>query len=148
MNKKIMPPTYFMFLLLLSIVFNFIFPIHKLIMPPYSYLGILFIIFGIVMNIWSDSLFKKIKTTIKPHEMPTSFVASGPFKISRNPIYLGLTSILIGTALILGSLIAFFIPIVFIIIINMLFIPMEEKNLEKIFDKEYTDYKKRVRRWI
>lgn len=147
-NRKIMPPTYFVSLLVLSIVLNLIFPFKKLVTPPYSYFGIAFIILGIVMNIWSDSLFKKIKTTIKPHEMPTSLVMSGPFKINRNPIYLGLVLILIGTALILGSLITFFTPIIFIIIINMLFIPMEEKNLENIFDREYADYKKRVRRWI
>lgn len=148
MYKKIMPPIYFVILLVFSIVLNFVFPIERFVIPPYSYLGILLIVFGIVLNMWADSLFREAKTTIKPHEIPTSLLTSGPFKISRNPIYLGMTSILIGTAVILGSLITFFIPILFIIIINMFFIPMEEKKLECMFDSQYDDYKKRVRRWI
>lgn len=147
-KNRMMPPTYLIFLLLASIVLNSVFPIKKVMIPPYSYLGSILIIFGIVLNIWCDSLFKKRKTTIKPHEIPTSFEISGPYKMSRNPIYLGMASILTGTALLLGSIITFLTPVVFLIIMDKLFIPMEEKNLENKFGREYVNYKKRVRRWI
>ena len=148
MNKKIMPPTYFIILLLLSLGLHFVFPVMRLVSLPYNYLGILIIIFGIILNLWTDSLFKKKQTSVKPHEMPSSFISSGPFKISRHPMYLGMALILLGVAVFLGSLITFIFPIMFIVIMEKLFIPIEEKNLEKKFGKKYIAYKKRVRKWI
>jgi len=148
MNKKIMPPTYFIVLLFSSIGLHFLFPVMRLISLPYNYLGILIIIFGIILNLWTDSLFKKRQTTIKPHEMPNFFISSGPFRISRHPMYLGMILILLGVAVFLGSLISFVFPIIFVMIIEKLFIPMEEKNLEKKFGDKYIAYKKRVRKWI
>ena len=100
------------------------------------------------MNIWSDQLFKKSKTTVKPHEIPTILELSGPFRISRHPMYLGMVAILLGIAILLGSLVTSIFPIFFIILMEILFIPTEERNLKKIFGKEYLDYKKKVRRWI
>lgn len=148
MNKKILPPTYFQILLLFPIIIYFIFQNKKIIPFPYNLIGILFITFGIIINIITDNIFKKEKTTVKPHEKPSSLVISGPFKISRHPMYLGMASILIGASLILGTLISFIFPIIFIFIINKKFIPLEEKNLEKIFTQEYINYKNRVRKWI
>jgi len=147
-SKKLLPPTYFIILLLLSIGLHFIFPIKKVIFPPYTYLGFAFIIFGGVINIWTDFLLKKKKTTVKPYENPTQLITSGPFRISRNPQYLGFTAILLGIAINHGTLITFLSPITFFILMESIFIPFEEKNLEEAFGKEYLDYKKRVRRWL
>jgi len=146
--KKILPPKYFIIFLILSIVLHFIFPIKKVIFPPYTYFGFLFIIFGIILNMWTDSLFSKKKTTVKPFEDPSEFITSGPFKISRHPMYLGMTSILLGTAILHGTLITFIFPIIFVVLMEILFIPYEEKNLEKVFGNKYIKYKKQVRRWF
>ncbi|MBN1495106.1 isoprenylcysteine carboxylmethyltransferase family protein [Candidatus Peregrinibacteria bacterium] len=146
--KKIMPPTFFMILLIFSIVIDFVMPILKFIFSPYNYIGILFIVFGIVLNLWTDSLFKKKQTTVKPHEVPNLFIDYGPFKITRHPMYLGMFFILFGTSVFLGSISSLIFPILFVIIIESMFIFMEEKNLEKKFGDEYLNYKKRVRRWI
>lgn len=143
-----MPTTYFIILLLLSIGFHLVFPLFKFIFSPYNYLGFGLIIFGIIINLWTDSLFKKKQTTVKPYEMPNFFVTSGPFKLSRHPMYLGMMSILLGVAIFLGSLIIFAFPIIFIVIMEKRFIPLEEKNFETKFGNQYVDYKKRVRRWI
>lgn len=148
MEIKIMPTTYFNILLLLSIGFHFMFPLFKFIFYPYNYLGVGLIIFGIIINLWTDSLFKKKQTTVKPYEMPNFFITSGPFKLSRHPMYLGMMSILLGVSIFLGSLIIFAFPIIFIIIMEKRFIPLEEKNLETKFANQYFDYKKNVSRWI
>ena len=148
MGEKVMPPTYFEVLLLLSVGLHFVFPVTKFIFSPYNYLGFVLIIFGIIINLWTDLLFKKKQTTVKPHETPNFFIASGPFRLSRHPMYLGMISILFGATIFLGSLITFAFPVIFIILMEKLFIPMEEKNLEKKFGNKYIDYKKRVRRWI
>ena len=148
MKNRILPPTYFILLLVLTIISHYVLPIKKIIYFPYNLLGVVLILFGIVLNIWADNMFKKRKTTVKPHEIPEYLEISGPFKISRHPMYLGMAAILLGTAVILGSLISFLFFIIFIIFMEALFVPVEEKNLEKAFGKKYSDYKKKVRRWV
>ena len=90
----------------------------------------------------------KKKTSIKPFETPSAFITSGPFKLSRNPIYLGMTITLFGVETALGSLSPYIFPVIFVIIINGLIIPAEEKDLENKFGEKYLDYKTKVRRWI
>ncbi len=97
---------------------------------------------------WADFLLKKKKTTVKPYEKPTQLIISGPFSISRNPQYLGFAAILLGIAINHGTLITFIFPIAFVILMELMFIPFEEKNLKRIFGKKYFNYKKKVRRWI
>ena len=149
MNAKLLPPTVFYTLLLLAIVSHFIVPTVTLIRPPYSFiLGVPLILFGVSLNIWADSLFKKRNTPVKPMEMPVAFVTDGPFRISRHPMYLGMAAILLGVAIVLGSILPFAFPILFVALMERLFIPLEEANLEQAFGDDYRAYKKRVRRWI
>jgi protein-S-isoprenylcysteine O-methyltransferase Ste14 len=105
-------------------------------------------VFGILLNIWADALFKKSNTTVKPYEDPSELEVSGPFRISRNPMYVGMAAILLGTAVVLGTLAAFMFPIAYVIFTDFMFIRFEEKNLERIFGNGYIEYKRKVRRWI
>jgi len=145
MKSKIFPPTYFMISFFLIILLHYFVPIKRLIFYPYNLLGIPFLVFGIIMNLWTDNLFKIYKTTVKPDEMPSFLIKTGPFKITRHPMYLGMASILLGTSIFLGSIITLILPFTFIILMQILFTDKEEKNLEIIFKKEYIDYKKKVR---
>ena len=140
--------SYFIILLILSIWLNFIFPIRAILYAPYTYFGIIIIGFGIVIGLWSRSLFLKSKTTLSPYETPTSLVTSGPFNISRNPMYLGMAAILLGIAIFLGTLVTFIFPAIFIMIIETLLIPDEERKLENKFGEHYKEYKNKVRQWI
>lgn len=148
MKSKIQPPAYFFICLLLSIGLHFALPVTRVVVSPYRFLGIVLIGFGVVFNLWTDSLFKKHKTTVKPYENPTHLEVVGPFCISRHPMYLGMLSVLLGIAVALGSLLTFVFPILFVMVVEVMFIPFEEKNLEEVFGKQYRDYKKKVRRWI
>jgi protein-S-isoprenylcysteine O-methyltransferase Ste14 len=103
---------------------------------------------GGVLNIWADHLFKRDETTVKPYKRPTVLEDSGPFRISRHPMYLGMTSILVGAAILLGTIITFITPLLFILLVEILFLRDEEKNLEEAFGDEFLDYKMRVGRWI
>jgi len=141
-----MPTTYFGILLLVTL--GGFFSPFRYVKPPLTYLGAIPIVFGFVFNLWADSLLKKRATTIKPNKKPTSFESGGPFRISRHPIYLGMVLILIGTAIITGCLMISVTSLIFAVIMETKFIPLEEKNMEKVFGKKYLDYKKRVRKWI
>ena len=137
-----------MILLILSVGLNFVIPIMTVIHAPYTYFGIMIIGFGVVMDLWSSSLFLRSKTTVSPYGSPTSLVTSGPFRISRNPMYLGMAAMLSGIAVLLGTLVTFVFPVVFIMIIETQLIPDEERKLEKIFGEQYKEYKNKVRQWI
>ncbi|MFA4849232.1 MAG: isoprenylcysteine carboxylmethyltransferase family protein [Methanoregula sp.] len=139
---------YFIILLVLSVLLNFVFPVPVFLSPPATYLGFLIIGFGLIMAFWSRSLFLKNSTTLQPSEEPTSLVTSGPFRLSRNPMYLGMGSILLGVAVLLGTLVTLAFPIIFVALINFFIIPGEERKLENIFGEPYRGYKKSVRRWL
>ena len=143
-----MPTNYFLILLVLLILFHFTLPIVKFNYFPYNYLGIALILFGGAINLWTDALMKKGNTTVKPHLKPSTLINSGPFGFTRHPMYLGMLSILLGAAIIATSLVSFIFPLIYIILMEILFIPIEEKNLEEAFGSEYIDYKKKARRWI
>jgi len=148
LGKKIMPTNYFIAFLALSIALHFLFPIKKVVYPPYTYVGFIMILFGAIMNLWTDRLFKENNTTVKPYLEPTSLITSGPFSLSRHPMYLGMASVLLGVAVNHGTIITFVFPLLFVILMETLFIPFEEETLIRTYGVDYRDYQSKVRRWI
>jgi len=148
LGKKIMPTNYFIAFLALSIALHFLFPIKKVVYPPYTYAGFIMILFGAIMNLWTDRLFKENNTTVKPYLEPTSLITSGPFSLSRHPMYLGMASVLLGVAVNHGTIITFVFPLLFVFLMEILFIPFEEETLIRTYGVDYRDYQSNVRRWI
>ncbi|MGB5289257.1 MAG: isoprenylcysteine carboxylmethyltransferase family protein [Ignavibacteriaceae bacterium] len=146
--NKILPPTHFYIYLIISILLHYSLPLIQVFNYPFYLIGFLFFIIGTVLNIWADKLLKKQKTTVKPNEKPTVLIETGAFKISRNPMYLGMALILFGAGFILGSITSFIGSIIFVAAMEIAFIPQEEKNLREQFGEEFEKYKKKVRRWI
>jgi protein-S-isoprenylcysteine O-methyltransferase Ste14 len=146
--KKILPPTHFYIYLIISIIMHYTLHLNQIIYYPFYLIGFLFFVLGTGLNIWADQLLKKQKTTVKPNENPTSLIETGAFKISRNPMYLGMTLALLGAGFILGSITSFIGALLFIVTMEIAFIPMEEKNLQEQFGETFENYKKKVRRWV
>jgi len=146
-SKNIFPPTIFNMLALTSIVLWLIIPNPMVWTFPYTLLGMIPLILGIVLNLWTDQYLKKYKTTVKPNGIPTVLITDGPFSLSRHPMYLGMMLLLLGEAMMLGSVIMFLMPLLFMMIIQWRFIPMEETMLDQCFADEFKRYKSQVRRW-
>ena len=144
----IKPPHIALTLLFLSWLASYILPQLNVIDKPYNNLGIIILIMGLSLTFYSFYLFKKNKTPILPGKKPTFVVVKGPYKFTRNPMYLGVSTALLGAAMYFGNLLSFLSPIIFFLIMNCYFVPFEEKLLEGIFGKKYLDYKKKVRRWV
>ena len=106
-------------------------------------------LFGVAM-LWITAIraMFRARTTLDPNAEPDHLVTSGPFGITRNPMYLANTLLLIGVAFITG--IAWFLLFAFLAAFatQKLAIEKEEKILAAKFGKKYRDYAKRVRRWI
>jgi protein-S-isoprenylcysteine O-methyltransferase Ste14 len=94
--------------------------------------------------------FKRAQTTINPFkpENSTALVTSGIFRFTRNPMYVGLTLVLLGWAAFLCSAWALVGPVIFVLYISRFQIAPEERVLSAKFGGTYTEYKAQVRRWL
>lgn len=148
MIKKILPPTYVLLAILLIVALHFLY-LGNMIVPRYwNLLGILPIGFGIWINLSADRAFHRAQTTVKPFEEPAALIVDGTYGISRHPMYLGFVAILIGVAILLGSLTPYLIVIPFAVLMDVVFIRVEEQNMARKFDTDWVAYKQKVRRWI
>ncbi|MER8901249.1 isoprenylcysteine carboxylmethyltransferase family protein [Mesorhizobium sp. M0772] len=109
-----------------------------------------FVVLFAVAALWFTAIRAMIraKTTMNPNGLPEHLVTSGPFGVTRNPMYLANTLLLIGVAFVSG--IIWFLPLALIAAFatQKVAIESEEKVLFAKFGKKYRDYTKRVRRWI
>jgi protein-S-isoprenylcysteine O-methyltransferase Ste14 len=106
------------------------------------------VVLGIALTAIAAGSFRRAGTPVVPFEISTALVTTGLYRLTRNPMYLGLALALVGVAVLLGTL-SPFLPIpVFVWIIQAQFIRGEERFLEEIFGAGYLAYKSRVRRWI
>lgn len=147
-KPNLLNPSWFNLFIPLSIAAHFVLPIDILFHTSWRYLGLLLIGAGIALNLAATSTLKNRQTPVEFNEFPTKLVDTGPFRYSRNPIYLGGIFLLIGVALSLGSLVSFVFPVLLFLILHFLYIPVEEKEMEQIFGNQFIDYKKKVRRWV
>jgi protein-S-isoprenylcysteine O-methyltransferase Ste14 len=130
------------------VLFHFLFPIAKIIPFPFNLIGIIIFVLGAGLAINAKRLFQNTNTPIKPSDLPINLHQQGPFRFSRNPMYLGISIGLLGIAIILGSVSAFVFPIVFFVVMDLVFIPYEERAMQSAFGEEYQLYKSKIHRWI
>lgn len=147
-KRRVIPPIYLVAALLAMAALHFFAPIARFIEPPYSYVGLIPLVAGIVMAATASNAFRRAGTPVIPFERSTALVTGGLFRITRNPMYLGMLLVLVGVALLFGS-VSTLLPIpVFFWVIQRNFIIGEERFLEEIFGERYLRYKLRVRRWL
>jgi protein-S-isoprenylcysteine O-methyltransferase Ste14 len=113
-----------------------------------EFTGIVLLILGVVLNLIADRDLKRSRTTIKPFQQSTTLVTEGAYHISRHPMYLGFVLILFGISVLLGFISPHIVMIVFVILMEYLFIREEEMMLEEQFQEEWIQYKSKVRKWI
>ena len=110
--------------------------------------GFVFVGVGIAVAFSAVGIFRKTKTTTVPHETPSTLVISGPYRFTRNPMYVGLTLIYLGVAGTRNEIWPVIVLPLLLAYINFLVIPIEEKNLHGVFGVEYQKYSERVGRWL
>jgi protein-S-isoprenylcysteine O-methyltransferase Ste14 len=143
-----MPTFYFLIAIILRIAIRILLPVVMIIPPLWNLLGMIPLIFGVVLNLIADRAFHEVNTTVKPFAESSSLITGGVFRISRNPMYLGFVLILAGIAILLRSLLPFVVICVFAILIQRMFITVEERMLAEKFGDDWQRYKRITRRWI
>jgi len=145
--KLYIPPTLIAYSIVLMLLFHFLLPQFNLIPFPWNLAGIL-ISFGAFMYTGRvRDLFRKYQTTVKIKNS-NKLIREGPFSVSRNPMYICMSLLILGFAILSSNLLSLALPLLFVILVSLIFVPKEEKLLEESFGEEYADYKKKVSRWI
>lgn len=147
-KPKILPPFILLLCFLTSLGLHFLLKERIPWRFQNYFAGTVFLIVGFVLMSRARCLFQECKTPVRPAEMPTVLVTSGPYRATRNPMCAGFALMLLGAAFCVGTLPMLLAPAAFLWIIKTIFIPYEERKMERFFGQEYLDYKKRVRRWL
>jgi protein-S-isoprenylcysteine O-methyltransferase Ste14 len=129
----------------------FTFP-TDIIPQPFNLIGIPLIAIGLFLMIWANFALLYIgRISLRdrePMQKPSNLVLAGPYRFSRNPLYLGGLLGLLGLVIVWSSLVIAFLTFLVYLIFRYVFIKREEIILEEEFGDEYQDFKNRVRRWI
>ena len=147
-GKNVLPTTYLLIAILVMFALHFSFPGLWIIPPFWNLLGIIPLALGVIINLVADQAFQKANTTVKPFKESTTLITEGAFRISRNPMYLGFVLVLIGIAVLIRSLTPYVIIFAFIILMDRIYISVEEGMLAEEFGSEWEEYKQNTRRWL
>tara|TARA_B100000965_G_C19115211_1_gene550835 strand:+ start:111 stop:503 length:393 start_codon:yes stop_codon:yes gene_type:complete len=115
---------------------------------PLIIIGLGFIGLGFLLAFNSIARFLRAKTGVVPFSESTTLITEGFYKYTRNPMYVGMNSFLLGLLVILNNPINLIFLIVFFFIVRNLFVIKEEMQMKETFGEEYLLYKDKVRRWL
>lgn len=110
--------------------------------------GVVVITVSVILVALSFRAFKKAKTNIDVRKPVTSIVSTGPYRFTRNPIYLSMTLLAVGIAVLVNTLWILITLVPVLLVMQFGVIAREERYLARKFGEEYLQYKSKVRRWL
>jgi protein-S-isoprenylcysteine O-methyltransferase Ste14 len=147
-SVKIHPPVLLVSHIVVAYLAKWFIPFPFAVPDIVQNIGFALVVGGFLFGFSAFLEFRKARTTIDPHGSVRSIVTSGVYRLTRNPIYVGFTLMLIGLPLNSGTYWGVVLAPIFIFLMNRLVIEHEEAYLEKKFGEVYTSFKSRVRRWL
>ncbi len=145
---NVKPPQIAGLLIAVSVVLHFALPKEYRLDFACRACGAVAFALGFIVMMWAWWHFRQSDTPARPTDRASSLVTTGPFRFSRNPMYLGIVVMLFAIALWLGSWPMLIAPVGFLGFMSLVRIPYEEQQLRDIFGKAYASYAEEVRRWI
>ena len=148
LDHKIPPPI--VALIFIGLIFGSTNYVAADIFPFQNFISLAILLIGLGFMFLGVREFKKLQTTVNPlnPEAATSLVTSGVFSVTRNPMYLGMSFILLATSIFSGAWLGLLLILIFMGYITLFQILPEEKAMQDLFGETFEDYKARVRRWI
>lgn len=139
---------YFFLGAVVMLALHYVVPVVRVLHWPWRAAGIVIIVAGLALGLVAGREFRRRETTITPFEESSALITDGPYRFTRNPLYLSMTLMLLGLAAALGTLSPLIVVPVFVWWITTRFIALEEHHLGEQFGPQYTTYKSQVRRWL
>lgn len=145
---KVPPPFFYVIPFCLGLLLHRFHPLPVLAGRMPAVLGLVLAVAGMLLVGTAMSFFFRARTSPLPIKPTTAIVATGPYRFTRNPMYVGLTLLYVGLALWVDTLWPLFFLPVALFMVQRFVIAREERYLESKFGDEYRRYKDRVRRWV
>jgi protein-S-isoprenylcysteine O-methyltransferase Ste14 len=142
------PPLIYLAGLVAGIVLDALLPEGSLPWPIRWILGGVLAFAGIALLASFNTAFTRKGTAVEPWKPTTAIVTTGPYRITRNPAYLGMALLYVGITLLADVPWALLVLPIVVVVIDRMVIAREERYLERKFGREYLDYKETVRRWV
>ena len=144
----VFPPAFFLGTLLLGLLLHLLWPAQLSTTPWVRIAEVGVMVAGILLAAWGRRTMVHAGTNVPPNKPTLAIVTSGPFRFTRNPLYLGATSVYVGLTLIFNAVWPFLLFVPMLLVIHWGVVRREERYLEAKFGDAYLDYKARVRRWL
>lgn len=145
----IRPPLAWALAVVAGLVLDWLAPLPFLpVDEPMGWLGALVFVFALTLAAWAVAIMTKAGTNVPTNRPTTAMVESGPYRFTRNPIYLGMFGGLIGLAIAFDTLWLLAMLVPFALVIRYGVVAREEAYLERMFGDVYRGYRRRVRRWL
>lgn len=141
-------PIIFVVVLLVGLLLSLAFPVRFLPRVVTWLVGVAFFLLPFVLGFAAMRAMRRARTSVNPYRPTTVLLTEGPFRVSRNPMYLGMVVQYVGLALLFNSLWAMVLLPLALVIVHLTVIKREEHYLELKFGERYRAYKVKVRRWI
>jgi protein-S-isoprenylcysteine O-methyltransferase Ste14 len=142
------PPLIYVVLFGLGLLLHQIVPLTVLPVIPARAAALIFLGAGVLLAASALLLFRRTHTSLVPIKPTTALVVRGPYRLTRNPMYLGLLCVYIAVALWFGLIWALILVPLVVLAVQRLAITKEERYLEQKFGDAYRQYRAHVRRWI
>jgi protein-S-isoprenylcysteine O-methyltransferase Ste14 len=142
------PPLVYLGAIALGVILHVSWPMSLLPSGASSLLGALVVLLAIGLFLSAARTFRAAATPVPGNQPTTTIVRTGPYRFSRNPIYLAFSLLQLGIALWLNSLWLVVTLLPAVAVMSLVVIPREERYLEARFPSDYPPYKTSVRRWL
>jgi protein-S-isoprenylcysteine O-methyltransferase Ste14 len=142
------PPRIAMLLLVAATALHWLTPLGERPASPSIGFAAMLGVAGFTIMTWGWWQFRARKVAICPTAETTQLITDGVFRLTRNPMYLGILLMLTAIAVSVGTVPFAAAAAGFFLVINAVFCPYEETKLEATFRDAYVRYRSRVRRWI
>lgn len=144
------PPLIFALSIGLGFLMNWVFPIPFVPINPVvrNAIGFGFVLLAVFVAGWGLSALHRAGTPVDPNRPTMAIVETGPYRYTRNPLYLSMVMVQIGLGLIFSTSWLWIMLVPVIIVMTKGVIMREERYLQSKFGDPYRDYKHRVRRWL
>lgn len=142
------PPLIFLIAVLIGVGAHFLFPVPLSPATPWRILGAVFAVAAATIVLSARVQMLKAGTNVRPDLPSTAVVTGGPYRFTRNPMYLSLCLLNLGIGLMLRDLVPVILTLALAAVLQTGVIVREERYLEAKFGEVYSSYRRRVRRWL
>lgn len=148
-NAVVRPPVLLILALVAGVAADWLYPLRFVpASVPGAWVGGAIFAIALALAIWAIVTIREAGTQVETYKPTTTIVENGPYRFTRNPIYLGMVLGLIGLAIAFDSLWLLATLVLFYLVIRYGVVAREEAYLERKFGDVYLGYKSRVRRWL